>query len=280
MKYCAPGPTSARHAGEAAAAHALIIFIRPPPFIFFIMPCICSNWLSRRFTSCTCTPAPVAMRRLRLALISSGLRRSSGVMAQMMPSMRLTSRSARPMSAPAARLASWLGSLSINPARPPMFFICVICDRKSLRSKPLPDFTLSASFCAACRSTPFCTSSTSARMSPMPSTRPAWRSASKTSRPSIFSEMPANLIGAPVTWRTDIAAPPRESPSSLVSTTPVSGSASLKALAVFTASWPCMASTMKSVSTGLSTACSSRISAISASSMPRRPAVSTSSTSK
>ncbi len=28
-----------------------IIFIRPPPFIFFIMPCICSNWLSRRFTS-------------------------------------------------------------------------------------------------------------------------------------------------------------------------------------------------------------------------------------
>ena len=30
-----------------------IIFIMPAPFIFFIMPCICSNSLSRRFTSCT-----------------------------------------------------------------------------------------------------------------------------------------------------------------------------------------------------------------------------------
>ena len=28
-----------------------IIFIRPPPFIFFIMSCICSNSLSRRLTS-------------------------------------------------------------------------------------------------------------------------------------------------------------------------------------------------------------------------------------
>jgi hypothetical protein len=34
------------------------------------------------------------------------------------------------------------------------------------------------------------------------------------------------LIGAPVICRTDSAAPPRESPSSLVSTMPVSGSAS------------------------------------------------------
>jgi hypothetical protein len=36
------------------------------------------NSLSMRFTSCTCTPAPAAMRRLRVALMSSGLRRSSG----------------------------------------------------------------------------------------------------------------------------------------------------------------------------------------------------------
>ena len=65
-----------------------IIFIRPPPFIFFIMPCICSNWLSMRFTSCTGTPAPVAMRRLRDALISSGFARSWGVIELMLPSMR------------------------------------------------------------------------------------------------------------------------------------------------------------------------------------------------
>ena len=36
---------------------------------------------------------------------------------------------------------------------------------------------------------------------------------------------------------------------------PVSGSASLKALAVLTASWPCMASTTNRVSTGFSAAC-------------------------
>ncbi|MDT4856668.1 hypothetical protein FQZ97_910660 [compost metagenome] len=114
----------------------------------------------------------------------------------------------------------------------------------------------------------------------MPRMRPAWRSASNTSRPSIFSDTPANLMGAPVTWRTESAAPPRESPSSLVSTMPVSGNAALKALAVLMASWPCIASITNSVSTGLSTACSSWISRISASSIARRPAVSTSSTSK
>ena len=43
--------------------------------------------------------------------------------------------------------------------------------------------------------------------------------------PSSFSPTPANLIGLPVTWRTDSAAPPRASPSSLVRMTPVSGSA-------------------------------------------------------
>ena len=53
-----------------------IIFIRPPPFIFFIMVCICSNWLSRRFTSCTCTPAPAAMRFLRDACSRSPRTRS------------------------------------------------------------------------------------------------------------------------------------------------------------------------------------------------------------
>ena len=61
-------------------------------------------------------------------------------------------------------------------------------------------------------------------------------------------------LGAPVTCRTDSAAPPRESPSSLVSTTPVSGKASLKARAVLTASWPSIASTTNRVSIGLTAA--------------------------
>ncbi len=42
-------------------------------------------------------------------------------------------------------------------------------------------------------STPGCTCSTSATMSPMPSTRPAWRSASNTSSPSIFSRHAGEL---------------------------------------------------------------------------------------
>ena len=110
----------------------------------------------------------------------------------------------------------------------------------------------------------------------MPRMREAMRSGWKASSPSIFSETPTNLIGWPVTCRTESAAPPRASPSSLVSTMPVSGSASLNARA---ASWPCIESTTKSVSFGFTAACNAFTSAIIASSMARRPAVSTISTS-
>ena len=113
----------------------------------------------------------------------------------------------------------------------------------------------------------------------MPRMREAMRSGWNASRPVSFSPMPANLIGLPVTWRTDSAAPPRASPSSLVSTTPVSGRRSLNARATLTASWPCIASTTNSVSAGLSAACSAAISCIIGSSIARRPAVSTISTS-
>ncbi|MCY1340103.1 hypothetical protein D9M69_260110 [compost metagenome] len=91
--------------------------------------------------------------------------------------------------------------------------------------------------------------------------------------------MPMNLIGLPVMWRTDSAAPPRASPSTLVSTTPVSGNASPNALAVLAASWPVIASTTNSVSTGLTAACRAWISAIISASTCRRPAVSSSTTS-
>ncbi|MNQ31662.1 hypothetical protein D3C85_450400 [compost metagenome] len=91
--------------------------------------------------------------------------------------------------------------------------------------------------------------------------------------------MPRNLIGLPVMARTDSAAPPRASPSTLVSTTPVSGRASLKALAVLAASWPVMASTTNRVSTGLIAAWTCLISSIISASMCRRPAVSTITTS-
>ena len=141
---------------------------------------------------------------------------------------------------------------------PPILRICPICALKSSRSKPLPDLTFLASFCASSTSTCRCASSISVSTSPMPRMRDAMRSGWNTSRPLIFSETPTNLIGAPVTLRTDSAAPPRASPSSLVSTMPVSGSAAAKAFAVLTASWPCIASTTNSVSIGLIAACSSR----------------------
>ena len=57
-------------------------------------------------------------------------------------------------------------------------------------------------------------------MSPMPRMREAIRSGWKVSKSASFSPVDANMMGAPVTCRTDSAAPPRASPSSLVSTTP------------------------------------------------------------
>ena len=47
-----------------------------------------------------------------------------------------------------------------------------------------------------------------------------------------------SLIGRPVTARIERAAPPRASPSTRVSTTPVMSTASWNALAIVTASWP------------------------------------------
>ncbi len=76
----------------------------------------------------------------------------------------------------------------------------------------------------------------------MPRMRPAIPSARNSSSLSVPSPTPENSIGAPVTSFTLSAAPPRASPSSFVSTTPVMPSRSLNDAAVFTASWPIIAS--------------------------------------
>ena len=109
----------------------------------------------------------------------------------------------------------------------------------------------------------------------MPRIRPASRSGWKTSSASVFSPVPRNLTGSPVTALIDSAAPPRASPSILVRMSPVSGTGRWNASATATASWPVIASTTRSVSTGLTAAATAAISAISASSMVSRPAVST-----
>ncbi len=74
--------------------------------------------------------------------------------------------------------------------------------------------------------------------------------------------------------RIESAAPPRESPSSLVKITPESGRSAAKRSALRTASWPVIASATNSTSSGARAAWSARSSSISASSTWRRPAVS------
>ena len=87
------------------------------------------------------------------------------------------------------------------------------------------------------------------------------------------------MTGLPVTCATDSAAPPRASPSSLVSTTPSKPTPSWNACAVVTASWPIIASTTNSTSSGWTASRMSAACFISSASTPRRPAVSTMTTS-
>ena len=117
-------------------------------------------------------------------------------------------------------------------------------------------------------------------MSPMPRMRPTMRSGWKGSKASGFSPTPMNLMGWPVTWRMERAAPPRASPSILVRMTPVRPRRLWKSWAELTASWPVMASATKRISLGLRSFLSRSISSISSSSMCRRPAVSTMSVSQ
>ena len=113
----------------------------------------------------------------------------------------------------------------------------------------------------------------------MPRMRPAMRSGWKSSRPSSFSPVPISLMGLPVTWRIERAAPPRPSPSIRVSTMPEMPIFSSNERARFTASWPVRASATSSVSLGLTMSRTLAASASSSSSMARRPAVSSMTTS-
>ncbi len=116
-------------------------------------------------------------------------------------------------------------------------------------------------------------------MSPRSRMRLAMRSGWKGSKSSRFSPVDANMIGRPVTEATLSAAPPRASPSSLVSTTPVKSTPAWKAFAVATASWPIIASMTKNTSSGSIALRMSPACFISSASTPRRPAVSTMTTS-
>mmetsp|Transcript_2855 Transcript_2855/g.8662 ORF Transcript_2855/g.8662 Transcript_2855/m.8662 type:complete len:434 (-) Transcript_2855:332-1633(-) len=171
------------------------------------------------------------------------------------------------------------GSMAITFEKAPMRSIMAIWLWKSLKSK-LAFMSFSWMRRASSSDTASSAFSTSVSTSPMPRMRDVMRSGTKASKSSMRSPIPTNLIGRPLTSRMESAAPPRESPSSLVSSAPVMPICWLKVSTRFAASWPVMASTTSSVSS----ACVSRFmlssSAISLGSTCRRPAVSMMTASK
>ena len=119
-----------------------------------------------------------------------------------------------------------------------------------MKSPPCP-VSFAAALAAWSASNVFSACSIRVSMSPMSRMREAIRSGWKTSKSVSFSPADANITGLPVTDATDSAAPPRASPSSLVSTTPSKPTPSRNACAVFTASWPIIASTTNRISSGV-----------------------------
>ena len=228
--------------------------------------------------SCTSNPAPAATRFFRLACIRSGLARSFLVIDWISAIWRLITRSSMPAASSCFDALAMPGIMPITPCIPPSLSICSSWLRRSFMSKrPFWNRFIirSASAASICS----CAFSTSETMSPIPRMRPATRSGKNSSSPSIFSPVPMNLIGRPVTARIDSAAPPRPSPSMRVSTTPVTPTRPWKFSATFTASCPVRLSTTSSVSCGFVASRTASTSAISASSTCRRPAVSSISTS-
>ena len=115
--------------------------------------------------------------------------------------------------------------------------------------------------------------------SPMSRMREAMRSGWNVSKSPSFSPIDANMIGRSVTVTTDRAAPPRASPSSLVSTTASKPTPASNSWAVRTASWPIIASTTSRVLSGRAASRTSRSCRIRSASTASRPAVSTMTTS-
>ena len=250
----------------------------PPPAICSIILRASTKRFTSLFTSETCTPAPLAIRARRDPLRMLTSSRSAGVIEKMIASIRSTSLSSIELMASLNCPAP--GSIPKILLSGPSFRSCCICARKSWSPKrPLPALSFSAASREASASKFFSACSIRVSTSPMPRMREAFRSGWKTSKSARVSPLDANRMGLPITRAIESAAPPRASPSSLVSTTPSKPMPSSKAFAVLTASWPIMASTTNSTSSGLVTALMSAACCISTSSMPNRPAVSITTTS-
>ncbi len=190
----------------------------PPLNIAFI--CF---WPSKKFvtnwaTSPMATPEPLAMRARREPLMIFGLRRSSGVMDRTMASARSRSLSLTCSSSSRCRPAP--GSMPSRFPIGPSLRTMASCSTKSSRVKPSPEASRPASPAVCSASNAFSACSIRVSRSPRSRIRDAIRSGWNMSKSSSFSPEDANMIGRPVSSTMDSAAPPRASPSSLVSTTP------------------------------------------------------------
>ena len=150
--------------------------------------------------------------------------RSFLVIDRMIASCRLIMLSSMPAAAICFCILPIPGNMPIKPPSPPIFCNWRICARKSFISN-WPLAMRLASRSASSTSMASEAFSTSATTSPISRIRPAKRAGSNSSSASCFSPTPANLIGQPVTWRIDKAAPPRASPSRRVSAMPVTPTA-------------------------------------------------------
>ena len=135
----------------------------------------------------------------------------------MIASVRVISLSSKLSSC--SRMPRAPGSMPSIPLMEPMFLSCCICLRKSSSVK-VSVANFSAVLRASSSSKASCACSIRVRMSPRSRMRLAMRSGWNGSKSSSPSPVDANMIGRPVMDATESAAPPRASPSSLVSTTP------------------------------------------------------------
>ena len=216
------------------------------------------------------------MRRRREPLRSLGLRRSATVIDWMIASVRTISRSSKFSSC--CFMPPAPGSMpSIFLIEPAPRSCCICCRKSSSVNCSLASF--SATLSASSSSKACCACSMRVRMSPRSRMRLAMRSGWNGSKSSSPSPVDAKMMGRPVTDATLSAAPPRASPSSFDSTTPVKSTPSWNAFAVVTASWPIIASMTKSTSSGLVALRMFAACFIISASTPRRPAVSMMTTS-
>ena len=162
------------------------------------------------------------MRRRREALSRSGSRRSAGVIDWMIASTRLQLAAVDGRLGLLGRAADARDHLDQAAQRAHLLellhLLQEVLEREGVlaaASRPSPRPASASTFSWA--------RSTSVSTSPMPRIRPARRSGWNASSASVFSPVPRNLTGTPVTALIDSAAPPRASPSILVRTRPVSG---------------------------------------------------------